>query len=125
MRAIDKNDPIGNSSRASTFVQANIEFEIEASMVINLPSYPNRFVKPKYYNTSIENAAQGIGTYPDYSRTNFITFGLQNDNANAPTVSAVDQTGSEDTEDDIVTRPRNMRPRRNLPQVPPKEIKKL
>ena len=88
MRAIDKNDPIGNSSRASTFVQANIEFEIEASMVINLPSYPNRFVKPKYYNTSIENAAQGIGAYPDYSRTNFITFGLQNDNATAPTVSA-------------------------------------
>nr|QOD39572.1 VP [uncultured densovirus] len=91
MRSIDKLDPAVDESRASTFVQANIEFEIEATMYVNLPSYPNRFTKPKFYNTSMENAVQGIGAYPSHVSTHrFVTFGLYNETDTAPVVAEVD-----------------------------------
>ena len=77
MRSIEKNSPELNTFRAGEWVLANIEFEIEATMLVNLPSYPNRFVKPKYYNTSLENAPQGNGWYDDVSTGNkTVTFGL-------------------------------------------------
>jgi hypothetical protein len=116
MRAIDKLDPTMTSTRASTFVQANIEFEITATMIVNLPSYPNRFVKPKFYNTSIENAVQGIGAYPAFI-DRYATFGLLNESANAPAVSAIDQQAEEATEDNLVIKPQRLRPRRSLPSI--------
>ena len=118
MRAIDKTSPMDGTSRADKFVQANIEFEIEAIMTVKLPSYPNRFVRPKFYQTSMENAVMGIGTYPAYGDERFATFGLLNDSATKPAVAAVDQIDREPTEDDMVTVPRRNRPRRTLPSVP-------
>ena len=88
MRSIDKASPMDNDSRASKFVQANIEFEIQASMLVRLPSYPNRFIKPKFYNTSMENTAMGIGAYPSNAPDKFVTFGLLNETSTAPTVAA-------------------------------------
>ena len=118
MRAIDKQDPSVASTRASSFVQANIEFEIEATMIVNLPAYPNRFVKPKYYSTNMENTVMGIGAYPSFSQDRFITFGLPNETSTAPTVAPIDQVGNEETEDGVVTTPRRLRPRRHMPIVP-------
>ncbi len=118
LRAIDKLDPSINNSRTDTFVQANIEFEIEATMTVNLPSYPNRFTRPKFYNTSMENTVQGIGAYPDYGVEKFVTFGLLNETGTAPAVAAVDQVHNEPTEGNLVTRPRQLRPRRHMPHVP-------
>lgn len=101
MRAIDKVDPTTGASRSSTFVQANIEFEVEATMEVILPSYPNRFMRPKFYNTSLENAVMGIGTYPSYADP-IVSFGLYNEVATAPTLDEID---------------RGDRPRRSLPNV--------
>ena len=120
MRAIDKNDPTVGSSRASTFVQANIEFEITATLVVNLPSYPNRFMRPKFYNTSIENTVQGIGAYPAFDSNNKnVTFGIYNESATAPAVVAVDQIRNEPTEGSLVNPGRQMRPRRDVPHIVP------
>ncbi|AIQ82698.1 structural protein [Sea star-associated densovirus] len=118
MRAIDKQSPSATSSRAADFVQANIEFEITATMIVQLPSYPNRFVKPKFYNTSLENAVQGIGLYPEYG-DKVVTFNLLRSVATAPTRNAVDQTeNNEPTEDNMVPVVANVtRPRRSLPRI--------
>nr|QOD39600.1 VP [uncultured densovirus] len=124
MRAIDKLAPEAAGSRATSFVQANIEFEIQATMIVNLPSYPNRFVRPKFYNTSVENTAQGIGAYPSGGKDRVVTFGLYNETATAPAVAPVDQVGSEPTEGDMETRPRRLRPRRSVPYVPTAHKKK-
>ena len=51
----------------------------------------SRFVKPKFYNTSLENAVQGIGLYPEYG-DKVVTFNLLRSVATAPTRNAVDQT---------------------------------
>ncbi|AKC42762.1 viral protein [Cherax quadricarinatus densovirus] len=124
MRAIDKASPADNDSRASKFVHANIEFEIEAVLVVRLPSYPNRFIRPKFYNTSLENAAMGIGTYPAFGPEKFVTFGLLNDSATAPAVNPIDQVGDEPTEDDMVCVPSRQRPRRSLPEVSTRVLRK-
>lgn len=124
MRAIDKASPTDNDSRASKFVQANIEFEIQATMLVRLPSYPNRFIKPKFYNTSMENCVMGIGAYPSNASDKFVTFGLLNETNTAPTVAAVDQRDNVATEDDMVTLPRKQRPRRSLPSVPTRVLRK-
>lgn len=119
MRSIDKSAPDNNKSRAGEFVQAVIEFEIEASMVVNLPSYPNRFTRPKYYNVGIENAVMGIGSYPAHQEDQtFVTFGLLNDTDVAPAVAAVDATEEDqNTEGNLMTRGRS-RPKRSFPRVP-------
>ncbi len=119
MRAIDRLDPSSNSSRSSSFVSANIEFEIKATMTVNFPSYPNRFVRPKKYNVSLENVPGGIGLYPNPSGNRIVTFGLPDSGAVAPAVAAVDQLDDEDTEDGMVCPPRRLRPRRHTPQVGP------
>ncbi len=121
MRAIDKNTPTG-TTRASEFVLANIEFEIEATMVINLPSYPNRFVRPKYYNVGFENCPAGVGFYP--SPIPIVTFGIDNSNVTAPAVAAIDQIGNQPTEGDVVVRRNPRRATRALPQVPAMAKKK-
>ena len=76
MRAIDKQSPEDMSSRASSFVQAFIEFEIEATLEITLPQYPNRFTRPGQYNVSQENCPAGVGAYPQFDGERFVTFGL-------------------------------------------------
>ncbi len=120
MRSIDKQTPSSTSSRSSDFVQANIEFEITATMIINLPSYPNRFMRPKYFNTSLENAVMGIGRYPESGPDKVVTFNLLRDTQIAPAVAAVDQKDSDEpTEDDMVVSPtRSTRPRRSTISVP-------
>lgn len=118
MRAIEKASPDVDDSRAGDFVQANIEFEITATMIVSLPAYPNRFIKPKYYNTSIENAPAGTGSYQGDSNS-VVTFGLPNITATAPAVAAVDQVLNEPTEEGIIARTRSGRPRRDVPRVPP------
>lgn len=116
MRAIDKLDPSVNIYRASTFVQANIEFEIEATMYVNLPAYPNRFVKPKYFNTSIENAVMGINAYPAHTfDSKFVTFGLFNEETTAPIRAAVDAEDCEPNEENVNLIPG--RSRRTLPNI--------
>nr|QOD39538.1 VP [uncultured densovirus] len=117
MRSIEKSSPDLGMSRAADFVQANIEFEITATMIISLPSYPNRFIKPKYYNTSLENAPAGTGYYPNDSNA-LVTWGLPSVTAAAPAVAAIDQANNEPTEDGLVTRLRVGRPRRDVPRVP-------
>lgn len=124
MRAIEKASPSSNVSRASTFVQASIEFEIKAVMVVKLPSYPNRFIRPKEYTTSIENAAMGIGTYPAYDDSKFVTFGLLNETATAPAVNSADQVGDEPTEDGVSLRRLSGRPRRSLPRAASASVRK-
>nr|QOD39531.1 VP [uncultured densovirus] len=120
MRSIDKQTPSSTSSRSSDFVQAIIEFEITATMIINLPSYPNRFMRPKYFNTSLENAVMGIGRYPESGPDKVVTFNLLRDTQIAPAVAAVDQKDSDEpTEDDMVVSPtRSTRPRRSTISVP-------
>nr|QOD39563.1 VP [uncultured densovirus] len=115
MRAIDKLDPGLNVFRSTNFVQANIEFEIEATMTVNLPSYPNRFMKPKFYNTSIENAAMGINSYPDGGKNRVVTFGILNETNTAPDLAAVDAEDGDMTEDG--TRRRSGRPKRSMPDM--------
>ena len=115
MRAIDKNTPTG-TTRASEFVLANIEFEVEATMVINLPSYPNRFVKPKYYNVGFENTPAGVNFYPN--PVPIVTFGIDDSTATVPAVAAIDQVGNQATEGDMVVRRNPRRAIRTLPQVP-------
>lgn len=119
MRSIDKQTPSSTSSRSSDFVQAIIEFEITATMIINLPSYPNRFVRPKFYNTSLENAAQGIGLYPESGPDKVVSFNLLNSTNVAPPVAALDQNNEDQpTEDDMVpTLSRMTRPRRSVPRI--------
>ena len=126
MRAIDKLSPSASSSRASEFVQANIEFEIKVTLRVNLPTYPNRFIRPKYYNTSIENAAQGSGNYPlDGETTRLVTWGLYNVSSTAPAVNAMDQADdNETTEDNLVVIGNGRRPRRSLPRVAKVQKKK-
>lgn len=75
LRAIEKADPTVNTRRYTEWVIANIEFEITATMIIKLPSYPNRFTKPKYNSTNIENMITGTGFHADPGH---ITFGLHN-----------------------------------------------
>jgi len=124
MRAIDKKDPAVLAFRATEFVQANIEFEIKATMTIRLPSYPNRFVRPKAYNTSIENAVMGIQNYPDFGPERFVTFGLYNEVATAPAVAAVDQVGDEPIEDGAPIRGRiRGRAKRSMPEVSVRETR--
>jgi hypothetical protein len=118
MRAIDKMAPETPGSRAVEFVQANIEFEITATLTIRLPSYPNRFVRPKFYNTSIENAVQGIANYPAYVDP-IVTFGLLNESSVAPAVAAVDATDENNLIENNRSLPANVsRPVRSLPSVP-------
>nr|QOD39559.1 VP [uncultured densovirus] len=103
MRAIDKYDPLKNESRASTFVQANIEFCVQVTINIQLPAYPNRFLRPTRYTTTIENAILGNQRYPNDSGNNtLVTFGLYGDKSTAPTRDAVDDDS-------------NKRPKRSLP----------
>ena len=104
LRAIDKNDPTSGTSRSNTFVQANIQFEITATMTIRLPSYPNRFLRPKHYNVSLENTPQTIAGYPQYIDP-VTTFGLYHETSTAPELDAVDRTTD------------GSRPRRSLPHV--------
>lgn len=122
MRAIDKSSPESPTTRASEFVLANIEFEIEATMIVSLPSYPNRFVKPKYYNTSFENAAAGIGRYPEANST--VTFNLPVLQNAAPPVAAVDAVGDVPTESNMASIRILTRPTRSLPSVPTKRKRK-
>ena len=86
-------------------------------MNINFPSYPNRFVKPKRYNVSIENVPGGIGLYPNPSGNRVVTWGLPDSTATAPTVAPIDQIDDEPTEDGMVCSPRSLRPRRHVPVV--------
>lgn len=117
MRSIDKMAPETDSSRATEFVQANIEFEILCTMIVNLPSYPNRFTRPGRYNVSIENAPAGIGIYPAFGIDRLVTFGLPNSVATPPPVTAVDQRNNEPTEDGTVVAPASVRVRRSLPRI--------
>lgn len=117
VRAIEKPDPALGLNRAADFVQAVIEFDIVATINITLPQYPNRFLRPKFYNTSMENAVMGIGSYPAYNLAEkFVRFNLYNESAIAPAKTAVDAQVGEATEDDE-TIPAG-RPRRALPRVP-------
>lgn len=104
MRSIDKNDPTAGTSRSTTFVQANIQFEITATMTIRLPSYPNRFVRPKFYNVSLENTPQTIPGYPQYVDP-VTSFGLYDETSTAPSKDAADRSAD------------GSRPRRSLPHV--------
>ncbi len=115
MRAIDKLDPELNETRAPTFVQANIEFEIEATMMVNLPSYPNRFMRPKFFNTSIENAVQGIDANPSYGPERFVTFGLYDEIGESPPLAAIDTEDNEPNEEGMLLR-RN-RVKRSVPNI--------
>ena len=101
IKAIEKLLPSDASTRASDFVQARLTFEVRATINIRLPSYPNKYVKPKYYNTSIENMAQGIGRYPVDGNASLVTWGLLNTSATAPALNAMDvNTLTATTEDD-------------------------
>jgi hypothetical protein len=104
LRAIDKNDPTNTSSRSSQFVQANISFEITATMTIRTPPYPNRFTLPKFYNVSLENAPQTVSGAPEYVDP-VVTFGLIHETPTPPPADSVD------------AREGNSRPRRDLPRV--------
>nr|QOD39450.1 VP [uncultured densovirus] len=114
MRAIEKLSPEANTTRASDFVQANIEFEIEATINIRLPSYPNRFIRPKYYNTGIENAAMGNGSYPDDGADRIVTWSIYKNKGTAPAVNPVDQVNDEQATEGNLTYGSNNRPRRSL-----------
>lgn len=92
MKAIEKFDPVVSGSRASTFVQARMTIEVKATIYITNPSYPQRTLRAKEYNTSLENAVQGIALYPDDNNLTgaLLSFGLPNSKATAPTRDAVD-----------------------------------
>ena len=111
MKAIEKFDPTSTSSRSSSFVQARMTLHIRAHCKINLPSYPDRFIRSKQYNTTMEQAVAGIGRYQNGADNSFITFNAQPTGSVAPTLDFVDRPIS-DT---------NSRPRRALPDagVPP------
>ncbi len=113
MRAVDKLGPETDDSRATAFVNASIEFEIRATINITCPSYPNRFTRPKYYNTSVENVAGAISNWPGYIDP-IITFGLPDESAIAPAVSAVDAGPSDVTEDDARVPRRSRRTHREI-----------
>lgn len=104
LRAIDKNDPTSTSSRSTQFVQANISFEITATMIVRTPTYPNRFMRPKTYNVSLENAPQTIPGAPVYIDP-VVTWGLTDHSDAVPPPDRID--AMED----------NGRPRRDLPRV--------
>jgi hypothetical protein len=121
LKAIEKVLPESGTARASEFVQANIGFNIEATMNIILPKYPNRFIRPKFYNTSVERAVAGIGYYPESGNDPTVTFNLYNSVEEAPAVAAVDQTeDAQPTEGNQAVDPalpRALRPKRSVPAV--------
>lgn len=124
MRAIEKIDNTSNLTRANDFVQANIEFEIEATMLVRLPSYPNRFIKPKYYNVSQENTVAGTGYYQEGGNTQIVTFGLPRLTGQAPTLAAMDSRRSDDlTEDGKIVSSGSL-PARQTPKLPRMELRK-
>lgn len=104
MRAIDKFDPTAGT-RSSIFVQASIEFCIKATIRVNLPAYPNRFIRPSIYTTGYENAAQGNGYYIGGAvgsiSEDLVTFGLQNVTVVAPSRTGVDAPEGEIDENGI------------------------
>ena len=93
MRAIEKFNPTtaitGSGVRASTFVQARVTIQVKATCRVALPSYPNRFILPKFYNTQIEQAVAGIGQYQNEANP-IITYGLPNCTTTATPADAVD-----------------------------------
>lgn len=101
LQAIEKFDPTSNDVRASQFVQARMTVLVKMTMNINLPSYPNRFLRSKFYNTSIENMIAGNGSY-NQDTSPVVTWGLPNDTAVAPVLDEVD---------------RGARPTRSLPSA--------
>ena len=123
LKAIEKSLPSNTATRASEFVQARMTIEVRATINIGLPSYPNRFTRPKFYNTGIENTVAGIGNY--YQKDSTITFGLPNVSGVAPALNSVDATDPlVPTEDGRQPRGHN-RPKRGLPsavELPPQKL---
>nr|QOD39487.1 VP [uncultured densovirus] len=123
LKAIEKSLPSNTATRASEFVQARMTIEVRATINIGLPSYPNRFTRPKFYNTGIENTVAGIGNY--YDKDSTITFGLPNITGTAPALNSVDATDPlVPTEDGRQPRGHN-RPKRGLPsavELPPQKL---
>ncbi len=77
MKAIPKLSSLGNETRASEFVHAEVMFVVTATMTIETNSFPNRFIKPKANTVSIENVYAGTGrraVAPDNNEA--VTFGL-------------------------------------------------
>ncbi len=112
LKAIEKFDPTVAGSRASSFVQARMTIHVKATIFVTLPSYPNRFTRPKFYNTSIEKAIAGIGNYVNLRDSRLVTFGDRSVVTTAPTVDFVDRP--------LATN--NNRPPRSLPQAPTQRV---
>jgi Capsid protein VP4 len=77
MKWIPKIDAQMNLPRAADYVLAATTFVVEAEIVIQNPTYPNRFLRPKAYTTSFENARLGTGRTSAPNAT--VTFGLETD----------------------------------------------
>lgn len=105
MKAIEKFDPTDTGSRAKTFVQARMTIHVKATIHVTLPQYPDRFIRSKAYNTTMEAAVAGIGRYQNGRENNLITFGLASTIATAPTSDAIDEANEKET------------PIRNLPSA--------
>lgn len=65
-----------DNTRADDFVFADCYFVVTAEMDIQCNNYPNRFVLPKAFNVSIENAETGIALNSS-AADSIVTFGLK------------------------------------------------
>nr|QOD39505.1 VP [uncultured densovirus] len=123
LKAIEKSLPSNTSTRASEFVQARMTLEVRATIRIVLPSYPNRFTRPKFYNTGVENTVAGIGLYQDDESA--ITFGIPNVSNVAPQINSVDATDPDTRTEDGLQARRHNRAKRGLPSagpLPPQKV---
>ncbi|ARI46484.1 structural protein [Ambidensovirus CaaDV1] len=89
LKAIEKFDPTDSATRASKFVHARMTIQIKATINVTLPSYPNRFLRPKEYTTQLEMAVAGTGHYQSEVNS-FVTYNDLNTSITAPTLSHVD-----------------------------------